>query len=104
MPYLFDRLWMIKLLTWGALAVELAMATLVWFRDLRYPVLLAGWLLHLGLEYSMNIQLFQWVILSTYVLFVDPADLRRLTQRLRRARYAWRSGEGTPPRAAQAAS
>jgi uncharacterized membrane protein YphA (DoxX/SURF4 family) len=88
-PYVFDHLWTIKLMTWGTLAVELALALLVWFRDLRYPVLLAGVLLHLGLEYSMNIQLFQWVMVSAYVLFIDPRDLRRatawLSQRLRPA-------------------
>jgi uncharacterized membrane protein YphA (DoxX/SURF4 family) len=76
-PYVFDHLWTIKLMTWGTLAVEVALGTLVWFRRLRYPVLLAGLLLHLGLEYSMNIQLFQWVMISTYVLFVEERDLRR---------------------------
>jgi hypothetical protein len=76
-PYVFDHLWTIKLMTWGTLAVELALGTLVWFRRLRYPVLLAGLLLHLGLEYSMNIQLFQWVMISAYVLFIEPRDLRR---------------------------
>jgi hypothetical protein len=76
-PYLFDHLWTIKLLTWGTLALELALGTLVWFRDVRYPVLLAGLLLHLGLEYSLNIQLFQWVTVAPYVLFIDPRDLRR---------------------------
>lgn len=76
-PYLFDHLWTIKLLTWGTLVVEFALGALVWLRDLRYPVLLAGVTLHLGLEYSMNIQLFQWVMLSAFVLFIDPSDFRR---------------------------
>jgi hypothetical protein len=76
-PYLFDHLWTIKLLTWGTLVIEFALGALVWFRDLRYPVLLAGVMLHLGLEYSMNIQLFQWVMLSAFVLFIDPRDFRR---------------------------
>ena len=97
-PYLFDHLWTIKLLTWGALAVEVAMGTLVWLRDLRYPVLLAGLALHLGLEYSMNIQLFQWVILSAYILFVEPEDVSRVARWVRRRpSYADRSGEGMPP-------
>src|SRR5678810_906637 len=71
-PYLFDHLWTIKLMTWGTLVVVFALGALVWFRDLRYPVLLAGLLLHLGLEYSMNIQLFQPVMLSVFVPFIDP--------------------------------
>lgn len=85
-PYLFDHLWTVKLMTWGTLLVEFALGALVWFRDLRYPVLLAGLGLHLGLEYSMTIQLFQWVMISAYVLFVDPRDLRWL-----RGRLTWRA-------------
>ena len=85
-PYLFDHLWTVKLLTWGTLGIELAMAVLVWFRDLRYPVLLIGLALHLGLEYSMNIQLFQWLMISAYVLFIDPQDFGRARQWLTRRR------------------
>jgi hypothetical protein len=88
-PYLFDHLLTIKLMTWGTLAVELALGTLIWVRPLRYPVLLAGLLLHLGLEYSMNIQLFQWVMISAFVLFTDPRDwraAREWTARLRSRR------------------
>lgn len=77
-PYVFEFRPLMKLMTWGTLAIEFAMGTLVWFRDLRYPVLLAGLLLHLGLEYSMNIQLFQWTMIATYVLFIDPRDVPRL--------------------------
>ena len=66
-----------KLATWGTLALEFALGTLVWVRDLRYPLLLAGLLLHLSLEYAMNVPLFQWVILATYVNFVYPEDLAR---------------------------
>ena len=34
-------------------------------------MLALGLLLHLSLEYSLNIPLFQWDILSAYILFVD---------------------------------
>jgi hypothetical protein len=96
-PYLFDHLWTIKLMTWGTLLVEFAMGALVWFRDLRYPVLLAGLMLHLGLEYSMNIQLFQWVMLSAFVLFIEPRDLRRATQWLATRRRRRRAVAPSPP-------
>ena len=85
-------------MTWGTLLVEFALGALVWFRDLRYPVLLAGLLLHLGLEYSMIIQLFQWVMISAYVLFIDPRDLRRaagwLNRRTRREVHATQPATG----------
>lgn len=68
---------MVRLGTWVTLAVEFSLGTLVWFKELRYWVLSLGVVLHLVLEYSLNIPLFQWVILSSYVLFIDPADLAR---------------------------
>jgi hypothetical protein len=77
-----------KLATWGTLAVEFALGTLVWIRELRYPILLTGLVLHLSLEYSMNVPLFQWVILSTYVTFVYPEDLTRA--------WAWIRGRVAP--------
>ena len=65
------------------MAIEFALGVFVWFKELRYPVLLLGLLLHLGIEYSMNVPLFEWALLSAYVLFVDPADLQRAIQWVR---------------------
>jgi hypothetical protein len=95
-PYLFDHLWTIKLMTWGTLVVEFALGTLVWFRELRYPVLVAGLLLHLGLDYSMNIPLFQWTMVMAYVLFVDDRDLRRAARWLAARRTSGRSVAALP--------
>jgi hypothetical protein len=57
--------------TWSTLAVELAMGTLVWFRRLRLPVMVCGAALHLGLEFTLDVPLFQWVVLAAYLLFLD---------------------------------
>jgi hypothetical protein len=73
----------VKIGTWLTLAIEFSLGTLIWFKELRYPVLLLGVLLHLTLEYSLNIPLFQWVMLSSYVLFIEPADLTRFWRWLR---------------------
>src|SRR5262249_36938303 len=76
-PDLVHTLWFSQVATWSALAVEAAFPLLVWFRPLRPYVLLAGVLLHLGLEYSMNIPFFQWVVLSSYVLFLDDLQWKQ---------------------------
>jgi Vitamin K-dependent gamma-carboxylase len=70
-------LFVIKSLTWLTLLIEFALGVLIWFKELRYPVLLAGVCLHLGIEYAMNIPLFEWMIVATYVNFIDPEDLSR---------------------------
>jgi hypothetical protein len=69
---------MMKAATWGTLVVEFSAGVLVWLRDLRYFVLLAVIGLHLGIEYSMNLPLFEWITMATLVTFVDPADLSRV--------------------------
>ncbi len=68
---------MIKAETWLTLVIEFSLAVLIWFRPLRYPLLLVGLLFHLCLEYALNVPMFQWDILSAYVLFIDPDDLSR---------------------------
>jgi hypothetical protein len=72
------NLFVIKSLTWLTLLIEFALAVLVWFKETRYPVLLAGVCLHLGIEYAMNIPLFEWMIVATYVNFIEPEDLTRM--------------------------
>jgi len=64
--------------SWFTLAFEFSMGVLIWFRRLRYPLLLLGLLFHLSLEYAFNIPMFQWDVLAAYVLFIDPNDLDRL--------------------------
>ncbi len=71
MPAWTRTLWYSQISSYFALAVEFSMGALVWIREWRYPILLSGLLLHLGLEYSMNVPVFQWFVLSTYVLFIE---------------------------------
>lgn len=67
----------VRLQTWVTLATEFSLGVLIWVRELRYALLAIGLALHLTLEYSMNVPLFQWIILSVYVTFLEPEDLAR---------------------------
>ena len=80
-------LFLIRSLTWLTLLIEFALAVLIWFKELRYPVLLAGLALHVGIEYAMNIPLFEWMIVATYVNFIEPEDLSRM--------WNWARGQST---------
>lgn len=59
-------------LTWATLLFELGFPVLVWVPRLRVPVLVAGLAFHAGLDWVMNVQLFQWLITSYYLLFLSP--------------------------------
>jgi Vitamin K-dependent gamma-carboxylase len=83
LPSWFFRPIVLKLGDWSALALEFSLGVLIWVREFRYPLLVMGLLFHLWLEYSLNIPLFQWDILSAYILFIDADDLSRFWSRLR---------------------
>jgi predicted DCC family thiol-disulfide oxidoreductase YuxK len=76
-PYVFEHLWTIKLMTWGTLVIEFALGFMLWIKDLRYWILLGGVLLHAGIDWTMNIPLFGWIMITAYVTWVAPADLER---------------------------
>jgi len=82
-PGFMQDLFMVRLETWLTLTAEFSLGVLVWFKELRYPILAAGVLLHLSLEYSMNVPMFQWTALAVYVTFIDGADLAAVWSRVR---------------------
>lgn len=77
-PYVFEHMWTIKLMTWGTLVIEGALGFLLWIKNLRYWILLGGVLLHLGIDWTMNIPLFAPVMIASYLAFVTPADWDRV--------------------------
>ena len=77
LPSWFLNVTLMKLATWFTLVLEFALGVLIWIRELRYYLLAIGLVFHLFIEYSMNIPMFEWDILSAYVLFIDAGDLER---------------------------
>lgn len=77
-PLWLQQPMILKFGCWFALLLEISLATLIWSRTFRYPLLLLGVLFHLMLEYALNLPMIQWDILSAYILFVDPDDLQRV--------------------------
>lgn len=75
-PYIFNHSWTCHLLTWGTLGIEFCLFTLIWVKELRYFVLAVGLVMHLVIDWHMNIPQFEWLMISSYVLFVDDKDLR----------------------------
>ncbi|MGI4790446.1 MAG: HTTM domain-containing protein, partial [Janthinobacterium lividum] len=70
-----DNIYVINLITWGTVVVELALGTIVWIPRLRLYVLASGVLLHLGIEYSMNIPLFSALMITSYINFLQPSEI-----------------------------
>lgn len=86
-PILFDHLWIYQLLSWMTLGVEFALFTLIWWKKTRYPVLIAGTIFHLCIDATMNIPVFEYIMIANYINFLMPKDIfsaiARIQQRSR---------------------
>jgi Vitamin K-dependent gamma-carboxylase. len=80
MPLLLNNLMVIKFLTWSTLVVELSLGTLIWIKEFRYWVLLAGVGLHFGIEMTMNIPLFEYIMMAGMIGMIDSRDIIRVQQ------------------------
>lgn len=59
----------IACLTWGTLVMELSLPILIWLPKTRWFGLVVVFLFHLSLEYSMNLFLFQWIMMVGWLSF-----------------------------------
>jgi predicted DCC family thiol-disulfide oxidoreductase YuxK len=85
-----SHVWLVHLVTWATLAVEIAMWTLVWIPRLRLKVLGCAIFLHLMIDYSINIPLFEWLMIASFLLFLTSADLEKAREALSRSFAAMR--------------
>jgi Vitamin K-dependent gamma-carboxylase len=74
--FVTDTVLIANFLTYGTLAVELALGILVWNRVLRPWVLLLGVGLHLGIDYTTRVGFFSWAVLVAYIAFIPPERAR----------------------------
>lgn len=91
-PGFVDTQPFIAFTTYATLAIELALCTIVFYKPLRRYAIIAGLLLHLGIEYRFNIPMFAFTILSCYLCFYEGDEISawysRLVERLKHRRVA----------------
>ena len=74
--------------TWGTLAIELAVGILVWIPRCRPWVLSAGILMHLLIDIHIQIGIFSYAMFVMYLAWISPETARTLPDRLRQ--LPWR--------------
>lgn len=72
-----------NIFTFSTLAIEAAIAALVWNRRARPWVLGMGVLLHLSIEVTLLVGFFSYELFVSYLSFVPPDTMARLILRLR---------------------
>ncbi|MEX2555621.1 MAG: HTTM domain-containing protein [Actinomycetota bacterium] len=88
---LTDSVLLANVLTFGTLAVELALALFIWNRRWRPYLIVAGIALHLFIEITFALGFFSMVMIASYIAFV-PEDamevfLGRVRARMRASRF-----------------
>lgn len=77
LPLSPDNIHVSHLLTYGTLFIEFALFTLIWIKEIRYYVIALAICLHLFIDWSMSIPAFEWLMIASFVLFVDPEHIDR---------------------------
>jgi hypothetical protein len=80
----------IAVMTYGTLAFEIAFPLLVGWKPARRPLLLAGVVFHLGIEITMRIPTFSFLMMISYLAFLSDAEARWLLSLGGRAPWAGR--------------
>lgn len=86
-PLVPDNLFLLKIFTWSAMLIEFLAWIFIWFKETRYPVLLSLLALHLGIDYAMNIPIFEHIMIASLVIFIPAEDLKKFAAIIR----AWMS-------------
>lgn len=88
----FERFWVppfmkefpfVTVSTYATLLVEFAMVSLVYYRPLRKYVLLAAAGMHLFIDYSMNIPLFSYLMIASYLCFYESSEVHGWVDRMK---------------------
>lgn len=75
--FLFNNLFALKFLSYSSLLVECLAFILVWPLPTRIPSLIAVVLLHVGIDFSMNMNIFEWLSILGWMPFLaQPIKLR----------------------------
>jgi vitamin K-dependent gamma-carboxylase-like protein len=79
-----EQPFLVNVATWGTMAIELALAILVWNKGLRYPVLAAGVVLHVAIWLNLNIAFFSLATLVLYLAWVPWETVRDIPDQAKR--------------------
>jgi Vitamin K-dependent gamma-carboxylase len=82
-PFVPQNLLLLKLATWSSILAESLGWTLIWFKETRYLVLLVLLALHLGIDYAMNIPIFEHIMIASLIIFIPGEDAEKFVAGLK---------------------
>jgi hypothetical protein len=73
--FLFTNLWCVRMFTWASLGIECWLPFGLWFPKTRRLSVMLGLLLHLSIELTMHLFLFEWIMMLGLITFLRPNEL-----------------------------
>ena len=83
--YPLEHLWLIKLMTWGVLAIEWGLPILLWIKRSRKAAVVVAIAFHLSIDYTMNLFLFHWLMILGFLSYLEFDELPWIGRRGRAA-------------------
>jgi hypothetical protein len=74
--FVFETLWLTRLLSWSVLALEWSLPVLLWLPRTRRIAIAVAIGFHLAVDYSMNLFLFHWLMILGVLSFAELGELR----------------------------
>ncbi|MFO0551254.1 MAG: HTTM domain-containing protein [Polyangiaceae bacterium] len=81
-PRYVDSRVLIAVMTYGTLVFELLFPGLVWFKRFRPYLIAAGVVFHLGIDVTMIIPIFSWIMIASYPIYLGDDEVAWLLGRL----------------------
>ena len=82
--FVFETVWLVKLLTWGVLALEWLLPIALLVPRTRKLAVVVGIVFHLAIESTMNLFLFHWIMILGLISFLEWNDLVWFAAKFRR--------------------
>ncbi len=96
-PMYIDFTPIIWALTYSTLVFELSFPVLIWFKRPKLWLLAYGILFHVGIDSLMVIPIFSYIMISTYPVFLEDAEVERAIAWVRRVVRRERASEAETP-------
>lgn len=81
----FEKLWLVKLMTWGVLVIEWGLPVLLWIKRSRKTAVVIAIAFHLAIDWSMNLFLFHWIMILGFLSYLEYDELPWIAWRRKRA-------------------
>ena len=89
-PWITDNMLVLKFLDYSTLVIEFLAWNAIFIKSVRYYILIGLVCLHLGIDYLINLPVFEWAFICTLVTFVESVDVENCLAAIAQPRESYK--------------